>query len=56
MPEFLEPKSDGEYPRRRHLCGDPESEMRQGSREWWERHWTNALEQLKRHLEDGDPI
>jgi hypothetical protein len=27
-----------------------------GSREWWERYWTDALERLKRYLEEGEQI
>jgi hypothetical protein len=27
-----------------------------GTREWWERHWTESLEALKRYLEEREGI
>jgi hypothetical protein len=31
-------------------------DIRAGTREWWERYWTDALEGLKRYLEEGEGI
>lgn len=33
---------------------EPTLEMRPGTREWWENHWTEALNALKRYLEQGE--